>query len=135
MIIKYNTARLAKEKGFDVPTLGYYIKSYTGWNLLFEDKKLGKYNLNECMGISAPEQCILQEWLFNQGFFIDIKYISQNEVQKGFYYSIYYTIIFDNEHILIYWLNKFNGKDLFSGFDTYEDCLEIALQWALFKIS
>jgi hypothetical protein len=127
MVIKYNTARLAKERGFNVPTFGYYIKLHTGWELQFEDQELGAYNWNDRKGISAPEQYNLEEWLFrNHNIFIIIKYVKlDSDVQKGFYYSKTYKV---NDTL---YLSSKQGKDLFSGFESYEECLEAALQWTL----
>ena len=130
MIVKLHTARLAKEKNFNVPTFSYYIKLHTGWQLQCENKGFGKYNWNERKGISAPDQWILQEWLENNHkYFIDVLYKSfDSEIQNGFYFKIY-TI-----EGSIYWLNGIYGKNLFYGFDTYEDALEVALQLVLINL-
>lgn len=139
MVIKYSTAKLAKEKGFNIPTFGYYIKLYTGWELQFENKELGAYNWNECKGISAPEQYDLQFWLFdNHNIYIDVKYMSfGNEIQKGFYYTIFRVTgqIHDEIGKNIYWSEGTYGKDLFSGYNSYEECLEFALYQSLLRIN
>lgn len=134
MVIKYNTARLAKEMGFDVPTFGYYIRLRSGWELQFEDRELGAYNWNEREGISAPEQYELQLWLLKNKIYIDVKYMNfGNDVQKGYYYSIYEITGLTLEDC-IYWSDGVYGKDLFSGYDSYEECLENALCQSLLKL-
>ena len=72
----------------------------------------------------------LEELLFyNYNIFIIIKYIkSNNDIQNGFYFSKTYYY----NGMLI--LTSSQGKDLFFGFDTYEECLEAALQWTLLAI-
>jgi hypothetical protein len=129
MVINYTTASLAKVKGFDIPTFGYYIKLHTGWQLQFEDKELGAYNWNERKAVSAPEQYDLQVWLLrNHNLYIEVKYMNfGNDIQKGFYYTIYSVTG-------IYWSEGIYGKDLFSGYDSYEECLEFALCQSLLKL-
>ena len=62
-LIKLETAKLAKEKGFDLETVTYYHPSY---GLCPEhDNSMRNYNGSEWAKgyISAPTQALLQKWL------------------------------------------------------------------------
>ena len=61
--ITNETAKLAKEKGFDVPTIGYFIECFDGWKFGLENPEDGEYNWNERAGRSAPTQAVLQTWI------------------------------------------------------------------------
>jgi hypothetical protein len=66
-LITFETAKLAKEKGFNIPTKKAY-KEYKGVQFKtvneFKVKKYNHNNLNgNCLNISAPTQSLLQKWL------------------------------------------------------------------------
>lgn len=113
MNIQYNTAKLAKEKGFDIPV----------WSFYGYDKKLRRFNqicnfngfkhgVNKA-SISSPTQSELQKWLREvHNLFVIIDYNGKFEYTKWFY-----TIKSDT-----------NQKVFDGGYwDTYEECLEVAL--------
>jgi hypothetical protein len=58
-VISFETAKLAKELGFDVPTQWMYIDKPE--SLQFDERE--PYNWNEREGYSAPTQSLLQKWL------------------------------------------------------------------------
>jgi len=117
--ITEETAITAKKKGFDVPTICYYIKLSTGWEFQTEELDRGAYNWNEREGMSAPTQDVLQSWIRNK---------------HGIHVEIYC-----NASGWGYILTKLNGTtikeiedDVF--FERYEQALEIGLQLALARI-
>lgn len=60
-LILFNTAVLAKEKGFDLEIQGMYVGAeYEVYN---EPLKEPSYNWNDRKGYSAPTQSLLQDWL------------------------------------------------------------------------
>lgn len=79
--------------------------------------------------MSAPTQTELQEWLRNvQGLCVEVNYrvfVTGN----GFYYTMIFLPTEDRPAARIGM--EYYGKDLFYGFTTYEDALEIGLQTAL----
>jgi len=90
-----------------------------------EIAKLKGLNFND-----LPEQSVFQELLFNNyNFFINVRYIVYDSgICNGFYYTIF---LVDDTTFTV--LGTY-GKDLFSGFGTYEECLEFALQHVLIRI-
>ena len=115
-LITFETAKLAKEKKFDVPVKKAYHQ-YKGYSdMKVNSFKIGKSNHNalngNCYNTSAPTQSLLQKWLrelhhiniqnhfLNKKYAVKIKY--GNNISKNIY-------------------NK----------DTYEEALEEALQEAL----
>lgn len=66
-LVTFITAKLAKEKGFDIPTIEYWYSNLEDkWNY-FEMTALNseRYNHNEdgFKAISSPTQNLLQKWL------------------------------------------------------------------------
>ncbi len=65
-LISFETAKLAKEKGFNIETDKYWCNYYTGepgqkWKLLNKSELTGSFlNLMEW---AAPTQSLLQKWL------------------------------------------------------------------------
>ncbi len=119
--ILFETAKLAKEKGFNEPTFcGYkenYGKNYKGESI---NPYLIKYNLklfnNKYNDFEAPTQSLLQKWLREK-------------------YSLHITIFSSSQESWMYRITK-PHQQLNEGFydedyDTYEDALEAALIKAL----
>jgi hypothetical protein len=121
-LITFETAKLAKEKGFNIPTLHYYrgdgdfvnpwmdviVKSY---HILNHNKSIESYFY------SAPTQSLLQRWL--------------RDVHK-----IYLVPTVDIESRKYSWeIYNFNTSKQESGewekYNTYEEALEAGLQHAL----
>ena len=66
------TAKLAKEKGFDIPTNHMYIDAN---ELIFSAREEGDddYNWNSRAGYSVPTQSLLQRWLREEhGIYIEL---------------------------------------------------------------
>lgn len=73
-LIEFNTAKLAKEKGFNIPTIQYYTpKGYSTESEDYMTERYAKSNWNDGVGsyptspekveCSAPTQSLLQKWL------------------------------------------------------------------------
>lgn len=129
-ICTYEVAKLAKEKGFDVPTDRYYHIYYDIVDAENSLEMTGNgcadfYNsLNTCR-CAAPTQSLLQRWLRkNKGTIIEV--LSQPTC--------------DNEHKICYWwalrMNS-NGLEFdvdiqdSKTFNEYEEALEDAERYAL----
>lgn len=122
-LIKFETAKLAKEKGFDWECLSHYGSS----GGIFQDDLKN----SELMSFeySTPTQSLLQKWLreehnydiqiFTMGVFMDMKTNphSNFEVCEGF-----------NKYN--YGINASYGRDD-RGFEIYEEALEQALTQCL----
>jgi hypothetical protein len=129
-VITNKTAKLAKNLGFDIPTIGYYIKLRDGWEFQTEDLGKGAYNWNGREGRSAPSQAVLQTWLrkrFRYSLEVNYRFFAV-ESGNGFYYSI--TALPNNiwGHVAEQIGQQYYGKDIFNGFTSYEEALEFGLR-------
>lgn len=120
-LISFETAKLAKEKGFDLG-VAYFFDEETK-ELDHDLKEISKgwdcRNFNNMEGfISTPTQALLQKWL-REKFNIDL-HISSWDTGTW-----HYTI--KKVHGDIYSLGYTNR----GSFDSYEEALEIGLQSAL----
>ena len=125
-LVSFKTAKLAKEKGFNIEIKYYYdfkkfgkrplgffgklnANDLTQWDNTLKQNKPAEY-------ISAPTQSLLQKWLREVHKIIII--IDLEVQSKKYYFKIY------------------SGISIFEGYyyNTYEECLEVALQFALNKI-
>ena len=126
-LISFETAKLAKEKGFKIPTPVMYKgneKSYghnNEWGI--DEQRLdGKFPYTNQQWYSIPTQSFLQTWL-REKYNIDISIIK--EVNK--YLFVSYNILISESCNSKY-------KDLINldvNYNTYEEALEVALQEAL----
>lgn len=117
-IIKFTTAKLAKEKGFDVPTTMYWYTGNTGTNIDSLETCNGFYNHNfENLSFSAPTQALLQRWLRED-------------------HEIIISIMFELESYECYIDNGFHegSSGIGDTFETYEEALEDGLKEALTHI-
>jgi len=109
MRVEIETAKLAQEKGFDVPVLGYYFENFMagmryilvdyigpgqfGEILIPENHNLkGKYELNR---YSAPTQEELSDWLkYEHGIHVSTKptYWNKGDERNGQYEAMYYDL-------------------------------------------
>lgn len=116
-LISFETAKLAKEKGFNIPVNGVYVDNGT---LSFaRDNDETDYNWNKRKGYSAPTQSLLQKWLREQyGIHILIRI------------TIYDTF---TGWILNPMFRNGSAERVIKtkGFKTYEEALEVGLQEAL----
>ena len=127
-LIEYNTAVLAKEKGFNEPTINHWERGIdnAGWGLfnspgfILKNDQLTSTYINEvndeiCGEFSAPTQSLLAKWLREEhGIHVTITSISQESWQC---------------HITR--VGETLGKLFFEDFYTFEEALEYGLQEAL----
>ena len=139
-LINFETAKLAKEKGFNVETLHFYCKNRTCDYIKTPYKYSFEVNANQetlingeidnfGYGItwSAPTQSLLQKWL-REVHNIEI-YVHKFK-PNGAYPKGYYCV----SRPLIHYSNEM--KDwIFTNFKTYEEALEVGLQEGLKLLS
>ena len=117
-ICTYEVAKLAKEKGFDVPTFGYYRIDTEDW---YRTDVYDDWN-DSTIRYSAPTQSLLQLWL---------------REEKGIHISVEYEWVEGIDDWTFYaYIKKVNNAKVVddaikSGFNTYELALEEALKYAL----
>lgn len=123
-ICTYEVCKLAKEKGFDIPTIGYYLIDtedlcktfvYNNWN-------------DNTICYSAPTQSLLQRWLREEK---NIQIVIRPKLDKlgAWIWGHYrWTIFIFNEYRPTYY-SIYNGDN-----STYELALEDALKYALEKL-
>jgi hypothetical protein len=117
ILIKLETAKLAKEKGFNIPVDKFYNESLQGlgWRDFNENQSKRDFN-NSNTDYSASTQSLLQKWLRDvHQIDISIKVGLLDNVSKVYIYSIPF------HETLINW-NKYK---------TYEDALEAGLKEGL----
>ena len=108
-LISFETAKLAKEKGFDEMCDNHYCYSPSGDSSIFmDDLRNSEHSNNE---LTAPTQSLLQKWLRD---------IHNIHIQVCSWKTASYNIVFKGTH-------KVNKKSL----ATYEVALEDALIEAL----
>ena len=111
-LISFETAKLAKEKGFDWLVDTYYLGS-----VRYDTIEPKSYNKNK-IKVSAPTQSLLQKWL-REEHSLHIE-LTPTVIKEGYWYSCvyhleeFYTILVDRK------------KDL-----SYEEALEAGLKKAL----
>tara|TARA_R110002153_G_scaffold13130_5_gene49083 strand:+ start:1510 stop:1917 length:408 start_codon:yes stop_codon:yes gene_type:complete len=127
-LIEFETAKLAKEKGFDIPTIKAY-KDYGKCSIksvpVFPMEMLNYNNINtNYWNISAPTQSLLQRWLrekHNIHIPVNWVYKKSYDTDVDWYYNVKGIGLISNNLI-----------DLDeTKFNTYEDALEKGLQEAL----
>jgi hypothetical protein len=128
-IITFETAKLVKEKGFNIPVIKYYTpKGYCSESEGYRTERLEESNWNNGMGsyptlskdvcCSAPTQSLLQKWL-REVHKIDV---FCDCIGSGKYYSV----IYDNS------IKEGNDKVFEQEKETsYEEALEVGLLEAL----
>ncbi len=121
-LISFETAKLAKEKGFSVSIVSYYTpKGYQTESEDYQTERLAESNWNDGQGsyptkaeevsCSAPTQSLLQKWLREKyREHIKVTYVAQ----RGTFNS------------------SLTMRSMgWSGYETYEEALEKGLQEAL----
>lgn len=126
VLVKYDTAKLAKEKGFDATLRDF---SYTGEGKLIgpsdrvkfmmEQESLNKYFELTKEFINAPMQSILQKWLREHH---DIHVNPNCSYTKSNKFLGYNLFVISGKY-------KYLGEFVYG--DTYEEVLEVGLQEAL----
>ena len=109
-------AKLAKERGFDVPT--HYAYNDNCRKAMYMELRLNR-NTKDSHSISAPTQSLLQRWL---------------REEKGYYVYPYYD---NNEFKWTYSIREKTG-DMWillvgetPNFDVFEEAMEAGLKYAL----
>lgn len=140
-LVTFETAKLAKEKGFDIPIFNYYNidgVAHDGYihlniandgdgyfDIMDNDIQLLNFNENisfgeyECFGVvcSAPTQSFLQRWLREKyNIHVHVRYVVDEDINKYRVNVMLHTGTTE-EYCEIYF--------------TYEEALEIGLQEAL----
>jgi hypothetical protein len=129
-LVSFETAKLAKEKGFNIPVIKHYTpKGYCNESEGYQTERLEESNWNDGMGsyptlskdvcCSAPTQSLLQKWLrevYNTHLMVEPFYNEQKVLVYGFDLI---TERIEEETIVE------------KGFKTYEEALEVGLQEAL----
>ena len=116
-VVKYETAKLAKEKGFNAPSHYYYAKSKTFVHH-------SPYNQLYLLDIAAPIQSLLQKWLREEhNCIVEVTFYSENiESIKDIKYEVEIDYYGKDFH------NIGDSSDYQSnGYDTYEKALEVGL--------
>lgn len=123
-LISFDTAKLAKELGFDVPIQHTVNKV----NQLY-DIHNNKININSNIVtnwnkfntvISAPTQSLLQKWLRDKyGLHVEVRLANQVK-KKSYYYGVFEYFVYRHQ------LVQSNSR-----FKKYEESLEVGLQEAL----
>lgn len=116
-ICTYEVAKLAKEKGFDVPT--HYAYNENCQKAMYMELCLNR-NTKDSRSISAPTQSLLQRWLREERN-IDIAIVPL--YTGGYSYIVYNIHCRDNRVV-----------NTNAGYATYELALEDALKYALKKL-
>ena len=122
--VTFETAKLAKEKGFDIPTIQYYtIKGYCTESEGYMTERYAESNWNNGMGsyptrteevsCSAPTQSLLAKWLREKH---NIHLIAYKNINIDGYDWCYITT---------------DGITNINSYKTYEEALEAGLQEAL----
>lgn len=118
-IVKYETAKLAKEKGFNIYQEQQYSQDTINKTIL------RNYSLSQCKLYNdmfyAPSQSLLQKWLRDNDLFIKVSVITYSED-----FTIKYSVDIISLEENLYTLGEriYHGFDLFK---TYEEALEEGL--------
>lgn len=125
-LVKFETAKLAKEKGFDVPSLysvsGQY-KDIIQSSLDFTGKET--FTMTDCENAKentdwehylVPTQSLLQKWLR------DVHQVNiEAYLDQGGYYRSQYKMIIKKDFVEVGW------RSVTKEFKTYEEALEYGL--------
>jgi hypothetical protein len=120
-LISFETAKLAKEKGFNIPVHAMYIKKRNN-PLNYPEPEESMYNWNSRAGYSAPTQSLLQKWLREE-----------HNIHIQLHYDCKYKYWEFRNFILNEYIDKEHNKVYFEyfGYNTYEEALEAGLSKAL----
>ena len=139
-LISFETAKLAKEKGFDVPVDSLY-SMYSNNNVIIDNDYLRKYNKFDKKEYiktknwnlkkkftSAPTQSLLQKWL-REVYNISVNPIPNFKTNLNQYHL---GIVFINKGVVDATIIKSDAAYKTTVlFDSYEEALEKGLQEAL----
>lgn len=144
-LVSFETAKLAKEKGFNIPVVNYYtsINKYNRKNYLshsegYQTERLEESNWNDGKGsyptkpedveCSAPTQSLLQKWLREKhNIHIEVWKMSGHFRARRFE-EVIEKINFDGNVKDV--IRHYKYSNYLDG-ETYEEALEIGLQEGL----
>ena len=119
--VSFDTAKMLKEAGFDVPCTSQYTEGKSIWNVGYPDN----FNQDE-FGYSRPTQALAARWLRDK---------------HKLHVSVSIAGLFDGLRDLIYWAFSVMNVNtaLFeyidgNRYDTYEEAMEAGLQSVLKQI-
>lgn len=133
-LISFETAKLAKEKGFDIEVQNYYSgvtnKSLNAAGRIENQGKhrydfIANWNMEGIDFISAPTQFLLQKWLVHK---TDITVITDWIKGQRFYY-VGLSYINSKNEIDIWFSHGVSGLKV--KYESHEQALEAGLQEAL----
>ncbi len=129
-LISFETARLAKEKGFNIEVYAEYNESSiiqyfpTDWGYNeIEDILFNANSIEKCF--SAPTQSLLQKWL-REIYRIDV-IILPNTSSNDVFLSIIPSKTYSN----FLWKDLESMDTITNNYKTYEEALEVGLQEGL----
>ena len=138
-LISFETAKLAKEKRFNLQVTNYYNTNKipyceTGIEYMSDKDTISNWNngkgcyptLAKDVNCSAPTQSLLQKWL-REVHGIDITVMPEWQKEKRVYYVGFSYINSSNKIDIFFSKNN----DVKVQYKTYEESLEIGLQEAL----
>ena len=113
--VSFDTAKMLKEAGFDVPCTSQYTDNGFGWD------NLSRVNYNSCESLfSRPTQALAARWLREVHHYAVCVWFSKDH-EKWFYaHGNIDSIVFDTDYIISEYI-----------FDSYEQALEAGLQEAI----
>ena len=120
-ICTYEVCKLAKERGFDVPT--HYAYNENRQKAMYMELCLNR-NTKDSHSISAPAQSLLQRWMREEkGVVIEVMCLPTTRTSSKYEYKRHLFWGSDGHY-----LEGEYGDEIF---DTYELALEDALKYAL----
>jgi len=119
-LITFPTAKLAKEKGFNIPCIGWYYSKNPTQQYLEHCTIPINTNKLEVHNCSAPTQSLLQRWLIEKHNI----YVAVNCNASGWYWELVKTNGTGIKSFIM--LNSESGYHTL-----YEEALEVGLQEAL----
>jgi hypothetical protein len=116
-LITFETAKLAKEKGFDIPCKKRYLSDQYKVYSLANNRGL------QIIGIQAPTQSLLQKWLRDK-FKMDVQPICTYKTFRFYHLGI---IFINDKNQIDTILIKDEGMQTNKLFNSYEEALEEGL--------
>ena len=113
--VSFETARMLKDAGFDVPCFNQYTERGTIWHCDCPEN----FNKSQCV-TSCPTQALSARWLREVYHYAVCVWFSKDH-EKWFYaHGNMDSIVFDTDYIISEYI-----------FDSYEQALEAGLQEAI----
>lgn len=141
-LITFETAKLAKEKGFDSEVYSYYTKKQRLFNTLeptYDDGRkmpqghmVSSMNYNEDDTFSAPTESLLKKWLREvHGIYVNSEHDLNPKGDGILYHTNWGFINASTSESRNTWYRVGGGYSENEEFKTYEQALEAGLQEAL----